>query len=531
MNVFRMSSGLKINKTKSEAMWIGANTGSSLKPLGLRWPSTSIKCLGILCNVDVDKARNENFTEKIKKLKHVLNMWSQRNLSLKGKVAVLRSIALPQMLYVASVLYTPKWVIEEVTKLMFKFLWSNKKAHVKKEVVIQEIKQGGIKMPDFYSMVKSIKCTWIKRFQNLEICKSDILKDLVIYDNMTIDDITKCKLQINHVKCYSKFYEQVLKYWFDVYSIVKINPFEILSTPLWHNSHVTIGDKPANITSWKINGIVIVKNIFDENGNIVSRHVLENKYNFHIKQMEYNSLIDAVPMEWKKCVKGKPVDSSIKLKNDMVCVKGQWKTILKTQCKDFYWEFVSRLAQAPTAEQKWNKYMYIDQAEWPDLYQLPYLTTRDTALQSFQYRILHRFFPCNYTLSIWYSDHTACCNSCDEVDYLEHYFFSCPQLDIFWGSIERWWLQILEITVSLNSKCVLFGLINFEDDAIIDIFNLCILLGKWHIYNCKQNNENPSFYEYLRLIKSTLDTERIFYILKDNITLFEKKWQLLYQEL
>ena len=86
-----------------------------------------------------------NFKSRIKKLKSLLNIWSQRNLSLKGKVAVLLSIALPQMLYVCSVLYVPKWVTEEVEKIMFSFLWSSKKAHVRKEVVINEIKKRRFK--------------------------------------------------------------------------------------------------------------------------------------------------------------------------------------------------------------------------------------------------------------------------------------------------------------------------------------------------------------------------------------------------
>ena len=113
MSTFHQSSGLKLNKGKSEAMWIGSKADCMLKPLGLRWPSTPIKCLGIYCHSDLERATGDNFVERVKKLKNVLNMWSQRKISLKGKVAVIRSLALPQILYVASVLYTPKWVIEE----------------------------------------------------------------------------------------------------------------------------------------------------------------------------------------------------------------------------------------------------------------------------------------------------------------------------------------------------------------------------------------------------------------------------------
>ena len=77
-----------------------------------------------------------NYRERINKLQNVLNIWQQRLLSLKGKITVLWSIALPQVLYVTSILYTPKWATDEIDKILFKFLWSGKKPHVKKELQI-----------------------------------------------------------------------------------------------------------------------------------------------------------------------------------------------------------------------------------------------------------------------------------------------------------------------------------------------------------------------------------------------------------
>ena len=50
---------------------------------------------------------DKNYRERIDKPQHVLNIWQQRLLSLKGRITVLWSIALPQVLYVTSMLYTP----------------------------------------------------------------------------------------------------------------------------------------------------------------------------------------------------------------------------------------------------------------------------------------------------------------------------------------------------------------------------------------------------------------------------------------
>ena len=263
----------------------------------------------------------------------------------------------------------------------------------------------------------------------------------------------------------------------------------------------------------------------------MSKTAIENVHGFKIKQMDYNSIVAAIPREWKKLVMDKPVkNDSVMTKENMILLGGQWSPLAKATCKDFYKEFVIREKQIPKAQLKWNN-NYTNDLEWPEIYKLPYLTTRDTALQSFQYKILHRFFPCNYTLSIWYGDQSPTCSNCENEDNLEHYFFLCSTIQQFWTGIEKWWLQALHSSVSLNPCHVLFGLVNPGEDIVINIFNLCILYGKWHIFKCKQNGSNPSLYDYLRMLKNVLDAEIVFYTLQGKKAVFEEKWSLLYQEL
>ena len=98
--------------------------------------------LGIWCGTD-DKAMVEkNYKERIGNLKTILNIWRQRNLSLKGKITMLWAIALPQLIFVCSSLFTPPWVIREVDGLFFNFLSANKKHHVKKETIIADSRMG-----------------------------------------------------------------------------------------------------------------------------------------------------------------------------------------------------------------------------------------------------------------------------------------------------------------------------------------------------------------------------------------------------
>ena len=62
---FNRCSGLKLNRSKTEIMWIGSERHSCSKPLGLKIAKDSVKCLGVLCNTDVQQAITENFEEKV----------------------------------------------------------------------------------------------------------------------------------------------------------------------------------------------------------------------------------------------------------------------------------------------------------------------------------------------------------------------------------------------------------------------------------------------------------------------------------
>jgi len=58
-------SGLEINTTKSEGMWLGCWKNNTKMPFGFHWPLDPIKALGIFFAYDTNKTNELNFAEKI----------------------------------------------------------------------------------------------------------------------------------------------------------------------------------------------------------------------------------------------------------------------------------------------------------------------------------------------------------------------------------------------------------------------------------------------------------------------------------
>jgi len=68
LNNFKNLSGLKINATKTEGMWLGSWKNNLETPFGFRWPRDPIKALGIFFSYDSRKATELNFIQKIRNL-------------------------------------------------------------------------------------------------------------------------------------------------------------------------------------------------------------------------------------------------------------------------------------------------------------------------------------------------------------------------------------------------------------------------------------------------------------------------------
>ena len=74
------------------------------KDQGLKWCSDKFKCLGINFSLNLNTLFDLNFKTKLLQIEQTLNCWRARGLSLIGKICVIKSLMLPQLLYLFSVL-------------------------------------------------------------------------------------------------------------------------------------------------------------------------------------------------------------------------------------------------------------------------------------------------------------------------------------------------------------------------------------------------------------------------------------------
>ena len=103
LKAFEGCSGLKLNKDKTEAYWLGSSHNCN-ESLEIETVNNPMKILGIYFTYN-SRLKNElNFDATLKSLKKTLNNWQWRNLTVLGKIQIIKTFAMPKLLFRASVL-------------------------------------------------------------------------------------------------------------------------------------------------------------------------------------------------------------------------------------------------------------------------------------------------------------------------------------------------------------------------------------------------------------------------------------------
>ena len=175
----------------------------------------------------------------------------------------------------------------------------------------------------------------------------------------------------------------------------------------------------------------------------------------------------------------------------------------------------------PTAQLRWEADEVNFGDKWSKVYKRPFQITASTKLQSLQYKITHRFFPTRRFLCIRGVVDDPFCDSCGDVETIEHYFFICEQVRKFWKELETSLNKKLTETNRLNIQCydVLFGSENY-----LDVINFMILLAKQFIVQQHYREALIRYQAFLPMLLRSFDMEKMMARTEDAKEMFRNRW-------
>ena len=75
-------------------------------------------------------------------------------------MTIIKSFLIPKYIYFCSILPTPKELLKELNKILFKFLWKGVD-EVTRASVINEYEEGGLRMVDLECIAESLRLAWL----------------------------------------------------------------------------------------------------------------------------------------------------------------------------------------------------------------------------------------------------------------------------------------------------------------------------------------------------------------------------------
>lgn len=142
---------------------------------------------------------------------------------------------------------------------------------------------------------------------------------------------------------------------------------------------------------------------------------------------------------------------------------------------------------------------------------MPYQITRETKLQSFQYRLLHRLITCKKYLHTIHMSEDDKCDSCGVQDSIIHFFVSCPVVQDFWRKLGEWCHAHLNFGLTSLTRGKVLGLTN--DNGNHNLFKCVswlLLMAKIYLH-CQKlfYKSNISLIAFLLEVKNKLSTEKM----------------------
>ena len=172
----------------------------------------------------------------------MLKDWSFRNLSIMGKVTVEKTLSLPILVHILTVLSNPPdCVFQDIDTVIYRFIENGKIDKIKRSVLIATYENGGLKVPNAKLFAESLKLTWLKKVSDVN--NSNHWKILLI-DELESYVGEKFWSEGLKTKSFSNpFRQNILEIWSNIQQNPATTPEEILSQPIRYNKNIKIANK------------------------------------------------------------------------------------------------------------------------------------------------------------------------------------------------------------------------------------------------------------------------------------------------
>jgi hypothetical protein len=247
--------------------------------------------------------------------------------------------------------------------------------------------------------------------------------------------------------------------------------------------------------------------------------MIKHKYNIdNAEFLNYYKLIESISKDWKNKLKIETETENTvpSLLQNLLKQKSPNKFIYNVQAENIRQELEIK------PQVKWNN--LFENLNWNEIYKIPFESTIDNKLRSFQYKYLMRIIPTNNYLYKCNITETSLCDFCNSnVENIQHLFWECQLVRAFWTELDNYLLQQI-INIHMNFRTICFGVEKSFNSTTI---NCIIIIGKYFIFKNKYAKTIPVFGNFITYVKKFEQIERMISNNKDKLHIHLNKWNKL----
>lgn len=530
LDQYYLLSGLKINELKTKIFWIGSKKYSPYRiktRKKLIWIDDGrFSCLGIDFSLHLGEMESLNYNRVFESVMRQIKHWSKRNISLLGRLTVVKSLLLPQFNHLVLSLPDPSdHLLKKIEQELYKFIWQSSHDRIKRNQMINTYENGGVKMIDIKHFFTSLKITWIRRLCNntlddlcvnlFQVCTGIVNISRLFWGSNFIQS-KACNIE-------NPFWRHVLLAWASFLQTAHFqNRTDFLSQIIWKNDNIQIGGNGIYYKAWDDKGIRYVNDFVNTNGSLCNREEFVAKFSIPINFLLYEGIIKSI----KYILEQLPTDIITS------CMQSPFLpfplNILlhdRKGCQNLYRIIINQKSiDNISKKQKWEQTLNTEIIikRWHAINNLPFYAVSETKLKWFQFRITNRVIATNsflFLINVRKDNLCTFCKSSEE--NLEHLFVNCIKVKTIWKLFKEFLFQKCHYIVTLNTENILFGLLPFHDNKAI---NILIIWIKWSIYKQRLRGKIPNYNSVFKELKSRFETEKLMYYQNMKKDIFNTIW-------
>ena len=444
----------------------------------------------------------QNLLERVKKK---LKVWGSRNLSLAGKVHVIKSLGMSTILYASNMKTVPHVIIDDIEKLFYEFLWEGKRAKVRKQICTLPKSLGGIGMIDLRTAIKVQRIKWVLRILNSSAG-----------DDWNI-------IPIKHLKCLDKkfnteffalraydstsllknkniplFYRECIEYFQELNRKGKL---ETCNDIIWCNNRLLFNGEPLNFAHWAQSGILRRRDIIQD-GKIIHECIYKKLIHKASYLFDLHKLKACIPNSWlKQHVNENEVD--LQSINDVILnekfeipTKESNKSLKDLTSKEIYDILLLKSPVEIKSKRYWEQKFVTWQSVDPKISSTINFDQwfannfcnklNPRKCNDFNWKIFHGVVMVEQRLSKMNLSDGICVMCKKELENTEHLLYYCERLGDLWFQIQIFINKLFDKEFKLNVKSVIVGNLDNNDDDC-GVFNMILSITRFTIWKRRNN--------------------------------------------